>query len=170
MRWLYPLLKVGIYEDLKSRMHTRTNHYACLVAVKPTLKGQASSELAGRLPPAVRGLMAGQAEALMGTVELSLKTPSLLHPWQQKYLYISNLAVKADCRRQGVALQLLQTCERIALDWGFANLYLHVLENNPQARRLYKRAGYRIQRIEVNPLNVLLGQPRQFFLHKRLHP
>jgi ribosomal protein S18 acetylase RimI-like enzyme len=168
MRWVYPLFRAGIYEDLKSRFHSRSAHYACLVAVKPMLKGQAVSELAGRATPSAL-MLASRGDALMGTVELSLKTPSLLHPWHTKYLYLSNLAVKTDYRRQGVAQQLLQTCERIARDWGFSDLYLHVLENNYQARRLYWKAGYRVSRIEVNPLTLLLGQPRQLFLHKRLN-
>jgi ribosomal protein S18 acetylase RimI-like enzyme len=166
MRWVYPLLRAGIYEDLKSRFHSRSAHYACLVAVKPTLKGQAVAELASRATPAAV-LLTNRGDALVGTVELSLKTP--LQPWNPKYLYLSNLAVTTDYRRQGIAQRLLHTCERIARDWGFTDLYLHVLENNHQARRLYWKAGYRVHRIEVNPFTLLLGQPRQLFLHKRLN-
>lgn len=168
MRWLYPILKAGIYEDLRSRLHTRGPHYACLVAVKPTLGGQATSELVARANPMGLGLLAGRADSIVGTVEMNLKTPPLLQPWNTKYLYLSNLAVNADYRRRGVARQLLQTCERIALDWGFHDIYLHVLEDNQPARRLYWRAGYRLHRIEVNPFTLLLGQPRQLFLHKHL--
>lgn len=167
MRWFYPVLKAGIYEDLKSRLHTRGAHYACLVAVKP-LKEQLAAELAERITPAAVSLLTGRGDLLAGSVELNLKTPSLLQPWNHKYLYISNLAVKTEYRRQGVAQQLLQTCDRIALDWGFRDLYLHVLENNHAARRLYAKAGYRLNRVENNPLTLLLGQPRQLFLHKRL--
>lgn len=168
MRWLYPVLKAGIYEDLRNRLHTRGAHYACLVAVKPTLQGQANPELVGRANPAALNLLAGRTDLIVGTVEISLKTPPLFQPWSTKYLYLSNLAVNVDYRRRGIAQQLLQRCERIALDWGFHDLYLHVLENNHQARRLYRKSGYRLQRIEVNPLTLLLGQPRQLFLHKRL--
>jgi ribosomal protein S18 acetylase RimI-like enzyme len=159
-RWLYPLLRAGIYEDLKSRLHGRSAHYACLVAVKPVMRGQ--------MNPEVLGVLVGKGDMLVGTVELSLKTPSLLQPWNNKYLYISNLAVRAEYRHQGVAQQLLKTCERIALDWGFSGLYLHVLENNSAAQRLYDKAGYRLRRIELSPLALLLGHPRQLFLHKHL--
>jgi ribosomal protein S18 acetylase RimI-like enzyme len=107
-------------------------------------------------------------DSLLGTVEISVKSPPLFQPWTAKYLYLSNLAVQEAYRRQGVALQLLQTCERIARDWGFRDLYLHVLENNHRAKRLYWKAGYRLQRIEINPLTVMLGQPRQLFLRKQL--
>ncbi|MBW4467599.1 MAG: GNAT family N-acetyltransferase [Pegethrix bostrychoides GSE-TBD4-15B] len=160
MRWLYPLLRTGIYEDLRSRMHSRGEHYVCLVAVSP-----------GRKEPIVQSpalsLLSG-SDTIVGSVEMNLKTPSLLQPWNQKYLYLSNLAVQADYRRQGVAQMLLQLCDRIALDWGFSDLYLHVLESNHAARRLYWKSGYRARRIETNPLSLMLGQSRQLLLHKRL--
>lgn len=166
MWWLYPVLKAGIYEDLRTRLHSRGPRYACLVAVKPTFKGQAISELIGRTTPTALSLLAG--DLIVGTIEMNLKSPSFIQPWSTKYLYISNLAVKVDYRRRGVAQQLLQTCERIALDWGYRDLYLHVLVNNHQARRLYWKTGYRLHRIEGNPLTFLFGQPRQLLLHKRL--
>lgn len=169
MQWLYPLLKAGIHEDLKSRLLTRGAHYACLAAVQPTTQGRSpSAELVSQSPHAALGLMTSQDDAILGTVEIALKTPPLLQPWSPKYVYISNLAVKTDCRRKGIAQQLLYTCERVALDWGFRDLYLHVLENNHTARRLYWKAGYRLQRIDINPFSLMLGQPRQLFLHKCL--
>lgn len=169
MQWLYPLLRAGIYEDLRSRLHTRGPNYACLVAVSPALRGSlVKADLAERVTPAALNLLAGKGDTLVGTVEINLKPASALQPWRSKYLYLSNLAVQADYRRQGVAQQMLQICEQIALDWGFNDLYLHVLENNHPARRLYWQAGYRVRRIEVNPLTLLLGQSRQLFLHKQL--
>ena len=160
MRWFYPLLRTGIYEDLRSRMHSRGEHYACLVAISPGLKPSMVQSTA-------LGLISGN-DTIVGSVEMNLKTPSLLQPWNQKYLYLSNLAVQADHRRQGVAQMLLQLCDRTALDWGFSDLYLHVLENNYAARRLYWKAGYRVRRIETNPVSLMLGQSRQLFLQKRL--
>ena len=166
MRWLYPLLKAGIYEDLRSRLHTRGPHYACLVAVKPMPKDTLPSGLVAQSP--ALSLASGLGDGIAGTVEIALKSAPLFQPWSGKYLYLSNLAVKAEYRRQGIARHLLQTCERIALDWGYPDLYLHVLASNHQARRLYWKAGYRIQRIDVNPVSLLLGHPRQLFLRKRL--
>lgn len=168
MGWLYPLLRAGIYEDLKSRLYTRGSHYACLVAVQSPPQTPPRSQ-----PLELRKRLASfnalsEFDLLLGTVEMSLKHPTLLQPWMPKYLYLSNLAVQEPYRRQGVALQLLRTCERIAQDWGFRDLYLHVLENNHRAKRLYWKAGYRLQRIEINPLTVMLGQPRQLFLRKQL--
>jgi ribosomal protein S18 acetylase RimI-like enzyme len=151
--WLYPLLRLGIYEDLRTRLYSRTQHHACLVAV---------------LRHTDPALAMENLDRPMGTVELSVRNRSPIPFSQSRYPYLSNLAVLAECRRQGVALQLLHTCERIALDWGFQEIYLHVLENNHQARRLYWKAGYRLKAININPLGFVFGRPRQLLLCKRL--
>ncbi len=147
--WIYPLLRLGIYEDLRGRMRSQSAHQACLVAVS-------------RMP--------GTVHHLAGTVEISLRTPQFWNDYESRYLYLSNLAVQADFRRRGVARQLLLHCERIALDWGFHDLYLHVLEDNHQARGLYTKAGYRLHRTETGMSNWLFGKPRQLLLHKALAP
>ncbi|NJK28270.1 MAG: GNAT family N-acetyltransferase [Coleofasciculaceae cyanobacterium SM2_3_26] len=85
-------------------------------------------------------------------------------------LYLSNLAVKAEYRRQGIALQLLDACEQIALGWGFDKLYLHVLENNQRARQLYAKAGFRPQRQRDCLLLQWLVQPKRLLLQKSLTP
>lgn len=152
-RWLYPLLRLGIYEDLRIRLGSTSPNSVCLVAVAP-----ASTQT-------------GQKEYLAGTVEIALRSnPSWQHRNAQ-YPYISNLAVRKSCRRRGVAGQLLLGCERTALDWGFQDLYLHVLENNYQARQLYLKTGYRLH--QVDPIGrpcLLLLRPRRLFLHKHLAP
>jgi len=112
-------------------------------------------------------LAAAGSERLVGTVELSVKTGS---PFLRRspYLYLSNLAVLEEYRQQGVAQQLLRVCERVALDWGYQDLYLHVLENNARARRLYTKAGYQLERIETSITSVLFGRSQQMFLHKSI--
>jgi ribosomal protein S18 acetylase RimI-like enzyme len=176
--WLYPLLRTGIYEDLRTRIQTKNKHYACLVAARcissseaeQAAKIQRSLQLRSPLHPAwVPPIYATiGSDRPLGTVEISVKTPP---PWQSphtRYVYLSNLAVHEDARRQGVAQQLLHTSERVALDWGFQDIYLHVLENNQTARRLYLRAGYQLMRVELNLASWLIGRPRQLFLHKHL--
>lgn len=151
--WLYPLLRIGIYEDLRSRLYSRTHHYACLVAV---------------LRETDESLTLEKPDRPVGTVEISIRSRSLNPFLQSRYPYLSNLAVLAESRRRGVALQLLHTCERVAIDWGFQEIYLHVLENNHQARRLYWKAGYRLKAININPIGFVFGRPRQLLLYKRL--
>jgi GNAT superfamily N-acetyltransferase len=150
MGWVYPMLRLGIYEDLRNRLRCASPHYVCLVAVA----GVAAS--------------AGAGEKLLGTVEIALRSPPSWQPRSSQYPYISNLAVSQSCRRQGVAKQLLLACERTALEWGFCDIYLHVLENNHQARQLYSKTGYQLHQVEPNYGGWLFGHPRRLFLHKRL--
>lgn len=150
MRWIYPFLRMGIYEDLRHRLRFASGYYVCLAAIAPF-------STAGGPPKA----------SLVGTVEMGLRF-NYWQPQGSQYLYISNLAVRRECRRQGVAAQLLNTCERMAIDWGFSELYLHVLENNHKARRLYFKLGYRLQRVEGSWTTWLLKQPRRMLLRKTL--
>ncbi|MDC0832212.1 GCN5-related N-acetyltransferase [Geitlerinema sp. FC II] len=148
--WLYPLLRLGIYEDLRHRLREPSPPYLCLVAawVSPTDRQR--------------------TEELAGTVELSLKTqPTASLDWMQ-YPYVSNLAVEIASRRRGIAKRLLETCERQAIEWGFLDIYLHVLEDNARARSLYDKLGYRVRRVESTLGSMWFGQPRRLFLHKRL--
>ena len=32
VEWVYPVLRLGIYEDLKNRLRSKAEHYICLVA------------------------------------------------------------------------------------------------------------------------------------------
>jgi len=150
MGWAYPMLRLGIYEDLRNRLRSTSPHYVCLIAV------------------AAVSTLTDSREELAGTVEIALRsTPS----WQSRgtqYPYISNLAVKKSCRRQGVARQLLLACERTSLEWGFSDIYLHVLENNHQARQLYLKAGYQLRQVEPSYSAWLFGQPKRLFLHKHI--
>lgn len=148
MGWLYPLLRLGIQEDLRSRLRSKSPHQVCLVAVNG-------------MPDTGR---------IIGTVELARRMYPLWHISSDRFLYLSNLAVQTDYRHQGAAYQLLLTCEQLALEWGFNDLYLHVLENNHPARKLYLKAGYRLQQVESRLGTWLWRQPRQLFLHKRIAP
>lgn len=149
MSWLSPLLQMGIHQELRSRLHSTTPNHLCLVAIQEA-PGSADSNV-------------------IGTVEVALR---VLSPWQlsaSKHPYISNLAVKSDYRRQKVAQHLLLACEQTVLEWGFQDLYLHVLENNQPARQLYAKVGYQEQCVDcVWPHQFLLGQPRRLLLHKHL--
>ncbi|MCY7321723.1 MAG: GNAT family N-acetyltransferase [Phormidesmis sp. CAN_BIN36] len=144
MRWLIPIMRMGIYEDLRNRLKLAPEHYRCLVALDQS--------------------------GLVGTVEVGLRS---FNPWQPRtsqYVYLSNLAVKLEGRRKGTAMQLLEACDLVVSSWGFEDIYLHVLENNYSAKQLYAKSGYRLQDTDAGLTTWLLGQPRRFFLHKRLAP
>ena len=153
--WMNPVFRLGIYEDLRHRFYANEPHAVCLVAVDA-----AGAETAGK-----RSLSDG---AIAGTVELSLRYPQLWSSLHQRYLYISNLAVHPDYRRQGVARRLLHVCEQIALDWGYVDLYLHVLGNNDSARQLYRQMGFTAKSTEFSVSAYLFRRPQQLLMHKSL--
>ncbi|NES25573.1 MAG: GNAT family N-acetyltransferase [Symploca sp. SIO3E6] len=151
MRWAQPILRLGIYEDLRNRLRSHSEHYLCLVAVS-----QVST-------------LTNVDEEIVGTVEIALRSPPSWKPQTSKYAYISNLAVSQSCRRQGVAKQLLLACDRTAQEWGFQQLSLHVLENNHQARQLYLKTGYELRQVEPSYGTwKLLRRPKRLLLQKNL--
>lgn len=163
--WLYPVIRMGIYEDLRSRLRFNNTQYVCLVAVKVNDHSKNDdSKPSSDLTAAPKSA----SETIVGTVEIGPRSTPIWLPQYRQSMYLSNLAVKPEARRQGVALQLLRNAEQIALNWGHKEIYLHVLENNHGARRLYWKAGFRLKQIEFGITNWLLGQPRQLYLHKHI--
>lgn len=150
--WFYWLMRIGIREDIKTRLKTHSSQYACLVAarVSATTSRQQS------------------AGTVVGTIEISQRLCETWRFFPPKRAYLSNLAIDPSHRRQGAAKQLLHTCERVALQWGFDCAYLHVMADNQAARSLYAQAGY--QPCEVsNPILAGLGiRPERLLLSKPL--
>lgn len=163
--WLYPIVRLGIYEDIRNHLYSASPHHVCLVAVG----------MAAKTTPTNDSYTINNA--LVGTVEMTVRSMASgsgnhytnLYRSVHRYPYLSNLAVHSQHRRQGVAAQLLLNCERVALSWGFKDLYLHVLENNYQARQLYFKLGYQLDRSDNSWSALLLKRPRQLLLRKRLN-
>ncbi|PSB03416.1 GNAT family N-acetyltransferase [Merismopedia glauca CCAP 1448/3] len=146
--WLYPVVRLGIYEDVKNRLISPTYRYICLVATNTNSLG---------------------GEYLLGTVEIAVKSPLFWEAEPHKpYVYISNLAVDRDYRRQGIAKKLLEVCEAKACQWGFREIYLHVLDNNQEARQLYLNLGYRLKQAESSWSWLWFKQPNRLLLCKSL--
>ncbi|WP_347239018.1 GNAT family N-acetyltransferase [Cyanobacterium stanieri] len=146
MAWLYPLMKMGIAEDLRDRIYTHNTEYYCLIA---TLEDNNSKK-----------------ENIVGTVEISFR--NLYGSWSKnkKCPYISNLAVKKEFRRQGIATQLLTKCEEIAQNWGHNNLCLHVLAENTTGQTVYMQNGYTIKQEETNLYSLFIKNKRRLLLQK----
>lgn len=141
---LQPLFKLGMTEDIRGRLRSGKPNYRCLVAVS--------------IPPVE------ETNTLVGTIELTLRNQILA----KQIPYISNLAILPEYRRQGIARQLLLKCEQIAVDWGFEELSLHVLEDNLAAQQLYFSCGYTIQKVEHSLGSLLFHQPRRLYLAKQI--
>ena len=121
-RWLYPLMRLGIYEDLKRRLKGASHQYACLVIVQES---------------------AANSSKIVGTVEISLRS-QFWQPLQPRRPYIANVAVAPSHRRCGLAQYMLLACESISQTWGCKQLYLHVATDDPPAIRLYQKIGYQV--------------------------
>jgi ribosomal protein S18 acetylase RimI-like enzyme len=145
--WAFPLLRLGIYEDLRHRLASPAPNHVCLVAIDTTM---------------------GAANNLVGTVELSVRFSDSWSQVNRSFPYLSNLAVCPKYRRHGVASGLLTRCEKVSREWGFQDLYLHVLENNHQARQLYYKQGYRVHKVESTWNIFFLRNSHQLLLHKYL--
>lgn len=144
--WAFPLLRLGIYEDLRHRLVSPAPHNVCLVAVDTT----------------------SAANNLVGTVELGVRFSDSWTQTGRSFPYLSNLAVRRKYRRHGVASALLMNCEKVSQDWGFRDLYLHVLESNHQARQLYFKLGYQVHKVESNSNIFFWNNSRQILLHKHI--
>ncbi len=144
--WAFPLLRLGIYEDLRHRLLSPAPHHVCLVAVDIT----------------------GLTNQLVGTVELGVRFTDSWIQVGRSFPYLSNLAVHPKYRRHGVASGLLTSCQKLSQEWGFHNLYLHVLENNYQARQLYFKLGYKVDKVESNWNPFFIRRSRQILLNKHL--
>ncbi len=142
--WFSPLLRLAIQQDLRMRVEDCSSHSICLVGMMQTSRQT--------------------EQQIVGVIEVALR---YLDVWQDsRFAYVSNLAVRPDYRQQGLGQQLLIACERQVAAWGLHELYLHVLENNQSARRLYSKLGYRVHTADIFYLGMLLGQPRRLLLHK----
>ncbi|MGB3203011.1 MAG: GNAT family N-acetyltransferase, partial [Nodosilinea sp.] len=149
--WVYPFIRIGIQEDLKQRLKAQSPRYACLMAMAPAKVAPESYDA-----------------AIAGTIEASVRQP---WPWQgDRHIYISNLAVGQDWRRQGIASALLQSCEQLAQQWRIYELRLHVMEDNVAAQALYRKAGFRVFQTEDTPASWVGLQARRLLLRKVLTP
>lgn len=145
--WVYPFLQFTICEDLRYRLRSSPPLYCCLAARVP-IQNQDSTIIAG-------------------TVEIALRSTSFWSNSSQ-YPYISNLAVSKNYRRLGIGSQLLAKCEQIALDWGYQETRLHVLDSNNSAKQLYCGNGYQISQIESNWGKFWLDYSPRLLLKKQI--
>lgn len=63
--------------------------------------------------------------------------------------HLQSIAVRSDCRRQGIASKLLEWCIDLAKLYGFSKMVLEVREKNIDAQSFYLDNGFQVEgRIE----------------------
>ncbi len=147
--WLYPLIKIGVCQDLRKRLQNDEQKNICLIAINIIQRGNKVEQ------------------EVLGTVELSFRER---YHWQkkEKYAYIANLAVSENHRRQGIASELLFRCQQIAQEKNYGHLYLHVLASNHDAQQLYINNGYTIQEVETDLFSLFVPSQRRLLMTKSL--
>ncbi len=156
--WVYPFLQFTISEDLRYRLRSRSPYYRCLVAKIAT-----QNNLFGQNDTT----QDDSSLIVVGTIEIALRSPSLWSTCPQ-HPYISNLAVHQNYRRLGIGSQLLAECEQVALEWGYHETHLHVLDSNDSAKQLYCHNGYQISQIEANWGNLWFDYSPRLLLKKQI--
>ncbi|MGM0411370.1 MAG: ribosomal protein S18-alanine N-acetyltransferase [Bacillota bacterium] len=66
------------------------------------------------------------------------------------YIHITNLAVKKEYRKQGIATILFEKMENIALSSNKRKFYLEVRESNKKAINFYKKRDFKIIDRKIN--------------------
>ncbi|MGB5633164.1 MAG: GNAT family N-acetyltransferase [Waterburya sp.] len=155
-QWIYPFLQFTINEDLRYRLRSQSPLYRCFVAKLALPNNQIPN-----LSEYDSGIV------VVGTIEIALR-PHFLWSTNSQYPYISNLAVAQDFRRLGIGSQLLTKCEHTALDWGYQETRLHVLDSNDAAKQLYCGNGYQISQIESNWGNLWFDYSPRLLLRKQI--
>ncbi|GAB4531175.1 MAG: GNAT family N-acetyltransferase [Anaerolineales bacterium] len=84
-----------------------------------------------------QGALIGQA-----FVQYTSNRPELADGVQRAYVY--SFRVKPAFRNRGIGTRLLQTIEKHLAGRGYRYVTLNVAQDNPDARRLYERLGYRV--------------------------
>lgn len=82
---------------------------------------------------------------VIGTVEISpsdFRGTALDSIGADQKLYLTDLAIKSDFKRKGVARGLLESVEEYALEHDYKEIYMHVEKKNLIARSLYTKYGY----------------------------
>ena len=58
--------------------------------------------------------------------------------------YIYGFRIKPEFREKGIGTRMLEVAEKDIFQRGFSTITLNVSRDNPDARRLYERTGYRV--------------------------
>jgi ribosomal protein S18 acetylase RimI-like enzyme len=104
------------------------------------------------------------SDNIVGTVEFSsldFKYTALEAKGSENKLYLMDLAVRKDSRKQGIASSLLKSAEKYAISNGYESILLHVDVGNHSALKLYEKHGYTL--FPSSPASIQFTEAR---LHK----
>ncbi|XP_019193169.1 PREDICTED: uncharacterized protein LOC109187438 [Ipomoea nil] len=124
---------------------------ACLVAVTGSSEEEEEEALLLGSEGYVTGIL------ILDTLADFLPRKGPLQQRRSGIAYISNVAVREELRRKGIAKKLVAKAESEARTWGCRAIALHCDANNPGAIKLYMGMGFRIIKV---PEGANWPQPR----------
>mmetsp|Transcript_1904 Transcript_1904/g.11623 ORF Transcript_1904/g.11623 Transcript_1904/m.11623 type:complete len:321 (+) Transcript_1904:3026-3988(+) len=149
----------------------------CLVATVPEevlihMKALEPSFLSYKIP----GSEQGDARCVVGTLDINRgpRLPAeelagiLPRDNPQARGYLSNVCTLPVMRRKGIAKKLIGASLRRAQIAGIEILYVHVVEDNVPALKLYEEMGFRTEAREKTNDSKLLGRPSRLLLRLEL--
>ena len=84
-------------------------------------------------------------------------------------LYIESVAVSPESRGMGLGTKFLEYAEKFAMNRGFKNITLHVIEENSRAKKLYERFGFETVSVFYSKLTAsVTGLNRVYFMRKNI--
>ena len=73
-----------------------------------------------------------------------------VHPFREETrMYVSEIRVKEEYRKQGIGSQLLRLVEGKAKERGLGAIYLHAEANHPEMVKFYKTMGFSEERVQL---------------------
>jgi ribosomal protein S18 acetylase RimI-like enzyme len=89
-------------------------------------------------------LVANKGEEIIGVITIECAPTVVANEEKKLYPVLSNLIVRKDMRRKGVAKSLTRRAESIVRARRYKDVYLYVDVENKAALQLYKSRGYKV--------------------------
>lgn len=127
------------YENLPNNLHTEM-----VRITEKDFLNRYQSPASNNLPFMI--LTANKGEEIIGVITIEcVPIPTILANEEKKlYPVLSNLIVRKDMRRKGVAKSLTRRAESIVRARRYKDVYLYVDVENKAALQLYKSRGYKV--------------------------
>jgi ribosomal protein S18 acetylase RimI-like enzyme len=123
----------------------------------------------------------GEVQYVCGTLDVTIgaklpseeligRRPDSYFIDKEKRGYLSNVCVLKPLRKRGIAQCLIQGACSFAQELGVSHMYVHVVEDNVAARKLYEdKCRFQVEQKESANVARGLNRPQRLLLYKNLH-
>lgn len=125
------------YDNLPTYLHTEM-----VTITEKDFLNRYQSPASNNLPFII--LVANKGEEIIGVITIECAPTVVANEEKKLYPVLSNLIVRKDMRRKGVAKSLTRRAESIVRARRYKDVYLYVDVENKAALQLYKSRGYKV--------------------------